>query len=494
MPPTPPSPPAPPSFSPGRKWGVGMHVVLLTLVVLAVVVMVNYISRDHFFRFHLSSLGRITLAPRTLSLVRSLTNRVDVTLYYDRDDYLYSMVSDLLKEYQLANSIIHLKTVDYLRDPGAAIALKQKYHLLAEPNAKNYIIFDCEGRVKAVDGNSLAKYVLEQVPNEKEKEFRRKPVAFEGERMFTGTLLAITSPKPLKAYFLQSEGENSITSSDERFGLTKFVSVLQQNYIQPARLSLTTNSVPADCSLLVIPGPADEFSDTALANLEQYLVQGGRLLVLFDFRSLQKPTGLEPVLARWGVGVGTNIIKDPENFTQANLMDMKVGIFGKHPVVNSLQDLQLHMIYPRSIFPLQARSQADAPGVEPLAFSGPKSFADGNPALGEKSFPLIVAVEKGAIKGVVTERGTTRMVVAGDSIFLANHYIDSAANRDFAAAAVNWLVDRPQLLDGVGPRRIDLYSISMTRVQQQRAQWLLLGGMPGSVLALGSLVWLRRRR
>ena len=45
----------------------------------------------------------------------------------------------------------------------------------------------------------------------------------------------------------------------------------------------------------------------------------------------------------------------------------------------------------------------------------------------------MVAVEKGAIKDVITERGSTRMVVVGDSLFLANHQIDSAANRDFAA-------------------------------------------------------------
>ena len=44
-----------PSFSPYRKWGIGLHVVVLVLVVLSVVVMVNYISRDYFLRFHLSA-------------------------------------------------------------------------------------------------------------------------------------------------------------------------------------------------------------------------------------------------------------------------------------------------------------------------------------------------------------------------------------------------------------------------------------------------------
>jgi len=41
-----------PSFSPWRKWSIGFNVVLIVLVVLSVVVMVNYLSRDYFTRFH----------------------------------------------------------------------------------------------------------------------------------------------------------------------------------------------------------------------------------------------------------------------------------------------------------------------------------------------------------------------------------------------------------------------------------------------------------
>ena len=109
-------------------------------------------------------------------------------------------------------------------------------------------------------------------------------------------------------------------------------------------------------------------------------------------------------------------------------------------------------------------------------------------------FPLVVAVEKGALKDVIAERGATRMIVVGDSLFLGNLQVDSAANRDFAAAAVNWLLERPQLLAGAGPRPMMEYKIVMTKTQMHQAQWILLGALPGGVLVLGGLVWLRRRR
>ena len=185
----------------------------------------------------MSTRTKIELSPRTVGLLRSLTNQVKVTLYYDTDDEesLYSTVADLLGEYRLVNPRITVQTVDYMRDPGLAQKVKAKYNLSA-PTDKNLVIFDCEGKVKTVDGNRLASYVIEQVANQapdaKEPAFHRKPTAFLGEMAFTAALLDVTSPKPLKAYFLQGHGEHQIDSGDEVAGYLKFASILQQNCIQ----------------------------------------------------------------------------------------------------------------------------------------------------------------------------------------------------------------------------------------------------------------------
>jgi ABC-type uncharacterized transport system involved in gliding motility auxiliary subunit len=486
-----------PSFSPYRKWGIGLHVVLLVLVVLSVLVMVNYLSRDYFLRFHMSTRTQIELSPRTVGLLQSLTNRVKVTLYYDTEDdeSLYSTVSDLLGEYRLVNPRITVQTVDYLRYPGLAQQIKAKYKLSAATD-KNLVIFDCEDRVKTVDGNRLAEYVTEQMAGQSPDGkllFRRKPTAFLGEIAFTAALLDVTSPKPLKAYFLRGHGEHQSDSGDEVAGYLKFASILQQNFIKPEPLSLLgTNAVPLDCNLLVIAGPRDVISDPELEKIEQYLNQGGRLLALFNFGSIRKDTGLEGVLAKWGVDVGHNVVTDADNTIKGT--DVIVGSFGKHPVVNSLVQSRLHLSLPRSVGRLKVHPEAaDAPRVEEIAFSGSRAIAVPGDLVHKPPFPLMVAVEKGAIKDVITERGSTRMVVVGDSLFLGNLQIESAANRDFASAAVNWLLERTQLLAGVGPRPIMQYRVVMTQAQSHQAQWVLLGALPGSVLLLGGLVWLRRR-
>jgi len=487
------------TFTRWRKFSIGLNVFLIILAALAVLVMVNYLSHDYYRRWQWSTRTKAELSPRTLGLLRSITNQVKVILYYDRKEPLYSVVSDLLNQYSLASQRISVQTVDYVRDPGAAQKLKTDYKQLAAVTDKNLIIFECQGRLFHVDGNALTHYVLEQVPNEKQRTFRRRPAEFAGENLCSYALLAVTSPKRLQACFVQGHKEHNQDSASD-FGYLKFANLLQQNYIDVRSLSLLgTNAVPPECNLLIIAGPTDKFLDLELNKLDQYLAQGGRLFVLFNSGSISKETGMDTtglveVLAKWGVQVGSQVITDPDHAVSSRY-DMTITEFNqKHPVVNPLLGSFLYVITPRPISKIKAGAQpADAPRIEELAFTGSRATTGASAV--SQAFPILVSVEKGAVQGVNTERGSTRLIVVGDSLFLANGWIDAAAgNRDFANSAINWLLHRTQLLDGVGPRPIKEYKILMSRTQLQRTQWVLLGGLPGGVLVLGSLVWLRRRK
>ena len=99
-----------PSFSPGRRWKIGFDVVLRTALVLAVMMMVNYLGAKFYDRFYLSSQTRVQLSSRTLSVLHSLTNQIAVTVYYDKTDDWYPAIIGLLKEYSSANPKISVKT------------------------------------------------------------------------------------------------------------------------------------------------------------------------------------------------------------------------------------------------------------------------------------------------------------------------------------------------------------------------------------------------
>jgi hypothetical protein len=489
-----------PSFSSASRWQTGFDVALRTALVLAVVVMVNCLGGRFYHRFFLSPQTSVKLSSRTVTALHSVTNAVKVTLFFDAaGEEFYPDIVALLNEYRAVNRNISIRTVDYVQDPGEAEKVKAQYKLAGADN-KDLVIFDCGGRVKTVSGAAITQYTLEQVPNEKEREFRRKPVAFSGEKIFTAMLMALQNAQPLRAYFLQGHGEPSLTDNG-KFGYLKFASALQQNFITVTNLELTgAGDIPMDCNLLVIAAPAAAFADMELQKIGQYLAQGGRLLLLFDYASLNKVpagfeaiTGLEPVLQRWGINVLADIAQDPQNTITGQ--DIKVRSFGDHPVVNSLADFSLQLVLPRPVEKINLPNPpANAPEVTQLALTGSGATLTGDRSDPPRSYSLIAAAEQKPAPGVASLRGNTRLIVAGDSVFLGNYYIEGGANRDFLNGAVNWLLDRPQLIEGIGPRPVTEFRLLMTRHQQQQLRWLLLGALPGGVLIFGWLVWLVRRQ
>lgn len=482
------------SFSAWKRLGFNLDLVVRTLVVLAVGVMLNYLAGRWYQRVPLNAHARQPLSQRTLGLLKSITNDVNVIVYYDRDEPLFGPITALLHEYHDVNAHLRVTEVDYLRNAGAAekLASDEKYRgLLAGATNKDLVVFECAGEVKSVSGAMLAQYTLERVPNPEQIEMRRRLIGFHGENYFTGALLAVLNPKPFTACYLVGHEEHVLESREPK-GYGAVSDVLKQNRVLAKPLLLLgTNAVPADCNLLIIAGPRKALKESECDRVDDYLRQGGRLLALLNSGS-GTPTGLERILNGWGVKVGRERVQDPERTSpSANKLDLIAIDFSLHPIVEPLIGSQIQFWLPRPVEPLIPNAPADAPRVTPLAFSGPLATSgNSNP----RRFSLAVAVEKGNVRGVISERGNMRIVAVGDSLFLQNSAITWEPNRDFLDSSLNWLLERSQLMQGIGPRPVADYRLKLTVVQQRSARWLTLAAIPGGVLLFGGLIWLRRRK
>ncbi len=493
-----------PSFTPRRKWAVAFDVAVRTLVVVAVLVMLNHLAGVFFHRQYLSESTRVELSPRTQNVLQTLTNDVTVTIYYDRNDEFYPTIHSLLREYQALNPRLRVQTVDYVRDAAEALRIKQKHKLpeTTRDEEKNFVIFESGSQFsQVIPGAVLTETVVEI--NEQERTYRRRATAFKGETVFTAVLRTIVSPKRYKAYVLQGHGEHNFDSGDELTGYLDFHALLRQNSVDPEPLLLSgTNAIPADCDLLIIAGPRAALLEGELEKIEQYLDEGGRLFALFNSNFIDPRAGLERILAtQWGVAVSDGVVTDPANainsIKAAPGQDVTVlsGAYADHPAVKPLMNFNLNLLAPRLVGELaQRENAADAPTVKELFFSAPTATLAGKPRVPAQSFPLAVAVEKRAVPGVVTGRGNSRMIIVGDSYFLANEPMKLLANRDFAYYALNWLMDRPQFTEGIGPKPFTEFRVVLTETQMTNLRWMLLGAIPGGILFFGVLVWWRRRK
>ena len=497
------TPSSQPSFSPRQKWSIAVSVVLTTIAAFAILVGINYLSGRYFFkRIYLSQDTRVQLSPKTISVLKSLTNKVDITVYYDKEEPLYGDIMSLLQEYQAHSRRLTVKTIDYYDNPGEAAALLSRGFLNSVTN-KDFVIFESNGRWDSLDGNLLNSYRFDWQQSTNPEDFQvyinQKRIKFNGEMFFTAKIFSLTQAKQLNAYFLQGHAERSPTDTGDQ-GCSKLAEVFHRNFVETPTLDnlLGTNSVPLDCNLLVIVGPKSEFQPVELKKISQYLEQGGRLFALFDDFSVDHNLGLEKVLAKWNVRVTHSTVLDPANAIPNDEKGKAFGVsaLALHDLMKPILGEQLEIVLPRPIERIKAPSQsgADEPIVTELAFSSTNSIIQGDASGERRSHSLMAAVEKGVPKGVVTERGATRMLITGDSYFLNNQIIARQVNEDFADAAVNWLLERTIFLEGVGPRPVSEYRLLMNPGQLNAVKALLLGAIPGGILLFGGLVWLRRRK
>ena len=241
---------------------------------------------------------------QTLRVLDSLTNNVSVTLFFEphgANEEIYGLASGLLAEYQQAcPRHLRVKTLDYDRKVGEAKEFLAK-HSLGGLKEKDFVLFESGGHTKLVYARDLANYDFSDLISGSSQYVRRS--AFLGELYFTEDIYDVSNPRPVMAYFLYGHGENDPEENKENNGYSKLAAILKDEVnCDWQKLALQgTNVIPADCQLLIVAASAREGKMTSdeLAKIAAYLKQGGRMLAL-----LTAPSGLESVLAHWGVGVG----------------------------------------------------------------------------------------------------------------------------------------------------------------------------------------------
>jgi hypothetical protein len=492
-------------FSSARRLLIAFNAVVGLMALVAIVVMLNFVASGHPRRFQWAQRSLFKLSPQTASVLSSLTNDVTVTIHFDPREQsdIYSLTSGLLNEYQNANPrFIHVKSLDYRRFPGDERVLLDRLHLNSLKE-RDFVVFEANGRSKLFYANQLSGYDINEFITGRSKTVRRD--AFKGEMYFTSAIFAVCYPRDVRTYFVYGHGEgypgNLDASDDPRkasdIDFTKLASVLKDEINSDCqKLSLQgTNPIPSDCQLLVIARPSNAQYDTdEVDKLDAYLKSGGRLLILLDH-----PRGLEALLNRWDVSYADLPVKEHD---PAHMVSNDQGFFAEpapHPITNPLIRDELLLYLGRGHPVGRDPSAAKRPGgpeITVLAHSSRLSTVGTPPNSSTNAFPLICTIEQGVVKDLKASRvGGTRIVVSGDGYFLDDQMIDTcAANHYFATLALNWLLERPDvLLKDLGPSPIREYKLELTRTQLTQLRWLFLAAMPGSVLLAGTVVWLRRR-
>ncbi len=449
------------SFSGQRSTRMGLNSILMVLLFSAILVIVNFLASRHSIRWDLSENQNFTLAPQTHRILRALPREVKITVFTREKDAGYQAYKERLESYRQASTKL---TVEFI-DPEKQPKLAQDYGIFRTDTA----IFESGGHTIRVTS-----------PSEVE---------------LTGALLRISKDTKKRIVFVEGHSERSLDDK-ERNGLSIAKEALVKQGYEVATMSLLQEPVvPKDTTMLVIAGPRRSVTIDEQNRIQAYVEGGGRLLILVD---PDTQTGLESLLAHWGLGLGPGVLVDlQDRLAQGDLTALLVRTFTEHEIT---QDLTSAVLFPLSrhvTFDEQAGKDWD---YVPLATTSANSWAETNlqgrvVSLNETEDvkgPLPIAA---ALAPQKTPEGQPHpaIVLVGNSTFATNAFFKFPGNSDFFLHTTGWLAEERDLIS-IAPKESTLHPFMPNPTQERVLLYVQIIFLPLVTFLAGMMVWRKRRR
>ncbi len=486
----------------GRKFIIGFNVWTAICLGMILLIMVNCLAGRYYRKWDITSRGYYRLSDKTKGMLAGLDCELDIVSFFAGTHELHDDIKYLLREYEyesrnLEKLGLNVVIVDPVRDFAAAREAAEKYGV----NNANVVVFQSGGRRKYLGEDDIDDYKNSLIGKRSDK----RRYLFRGEQAFSSAIQTITQIARPVVYVLSNHGERAIDDYSKGTGYSRISKVMTRDGITVKKLDLVgKNSIPDDCSALVVAGPQKELAQSELAILTNYLEHNGRVFFLLD-AGFQ--TGLESLLAKWSVMLEMDVVVDPQ-YTRTG-RELVVTEYGDHPITRNLMGVMTTFFMPRSVMPLPGKTStgavpSDKPRVVPLVLSSGKGWAEkelNQSAVFDAGIdqagpvPVAVAVERGPLGGINVEINPTRIVVVGDSDFVSNGGLEEAGggNECLFMSALNWLIERETLM-AIAPKPPGELRMDMNARQIRIVFAVISFGGPAMLALLGIAVLLFRRR
>ncbi len=450
------------AYSTRRSTRMGANSLLMTLLFISILAIVNFLAARHSIRWDLSENQNFSLSPQTHRVLRNLPREVLVTVFTREKDPGYQSYKERLDSYRQASSKITVEFVDPERQPKIA----QTYGISKTDTA----VFESGGHTVRITA-----------PSEVE---------------LTGAFIRVSQDSKKRVLFLEGHGEPSLDDR-ERTGLSAAREILvKQGYDVGTVSLLKETSVPDHTAILVVAGPRRPVIIEEQERIHSYVEKGGHLLLLLDPNT---QADLNPLLKRWGLGVGPGSLVDlQDRLAQGDLTSLLVRTFTEHEIT---QDLSAAVLFPLARHITFDEQVGAAWDYVPLARTSPNSWAET-----DLKGRVVNLDEKEDIKGplpmaaaltpkITPEEGKPHpaIVVIGNSTFATNAFVNFPGNSDFFLHTAGWLAEERNMM-AIAPKDSALRPFTPNPLQERVLLYLQVILLPATMFLSGIMVWRKRRR
>jgi hypothetical protein len=247
------------------------------IFIIAILLVVNLLFDSVFngkLSWDLSSTKSNSIGDVSKGIVSNLNKDVEIVGLFELTTDTETQYKDfvpLLKDYAgKSNGHITVRYVDPVKYPSIVTELDPNNTVKATSGS---FVVKCGNKIKQINPSDCFTY------DEQTYYSTGNYVATSNnvEYNFTGAISAVTSDTVTKAYFTTNHTEDAHVQMN---------SLLTNNAVEVADLTTTgLDSIPADCSLLIIDNPQIDISTSDVTLLKTYLGSGGKLIVITGYES-----------------------------------------------------------------------------------------------------------------------------------------------------------------------------------------------------------------
>jgi ABC-type uncharacterized transport system involved in gliding motility auxiliary subunit len=449
-----------------RQARYGATAMLYTVIVIAALILVNWLANRYNKSYDTTANKQFTLSPETKKIVKNL--KTDATITYIDAASGFNQAKGLLDRYANLSPKIHINYVDYKTQPMVARAYGLRF-----PGTAYVEIGPRREEAKSLTEEGITAAFLKDL---------------KGVR---------------KVCFVTGSHEHQLDDTTDN-GLSSFKTVLERDNYETDPISLLDKTaVPGDCKVLVVAGPQLNYTPNEVTAIQNYVEHGGRAMFLLDppldFGKMQvaQNEGLDNLLASWGVTLDKDLVLEENPMGQLFGFGPEVPLvstYEPHPIVNDLKGAATGFPLSRS---LEVKN-TDTTTVSKLFSTTNRAIAttklDSNQVNpsdpNNKKGPFILGAAGTYTKGNPNNPG--RFVVIGSSGFVDNAMLGFQANRDLAVNAANWLSSDEDLIS-IRPKAPEDRRLNVTQRQMNVFAYSILIALPLLIIISGISIFLKRR-
>ena len=445
---------------------------------IAVTILVNMALYRHDLQFDLTREQAFTPSNEAQQLVRGLTQPVQLTYFYQRQDPAGRGAAAIVQLLARLNSQLQVETVDTDQHPALAGQLGVQVYNTAVVAAAGRRI-----QVITTDEADIALAILRVV------RARETTICFAtGHGEYDIDNFAFhTHFEGVQGHSHNIEGVGVVQM--QQHGVGRLRRAIEKLGLAVRKVTVAGGQeVPSDCAALILPNPRTRYTAADSGVVRRFLEHGGSMLMMIE-PDYPVDATLALVLAEAGVHLGDGFVVDPVDHYFTDEQMIAVAKYTAHPITRALA----LSIYPgaRPVEPIAAAQSSTT-----VLFS---SSADSY-RIADRLRAREEAVEapRGPIPLAVASEGRLgsgepfRLVVFGDADFASNSFFPYLANADMLLASISWLIREEPGPIAKPPIEV-LPTVALTGAQVRGIFIATVIALPGFVVFLGALVWWRRR-